>query len=416
MPSSWKFWEKFMSIEKIEPTAHFIEKPTLKECREALNQLYGDNYTLGDHHVVLKGGFFGFGQKQWIRAEYFVNEPRTAAVPSRPAGEPPKSDAVNPTDLAALQFAMLNQIKELKTSIGSKIDDMVSASAAQASDKHPAIQKIEEMLAENEFTLSYINGISTRIREHFSLDELDDFGKVEQSVVDWIGQTIAIAPKPYRKCPHVIVLVGPTGVGKTTTVAKIAANIILDAKNSGKPPMRVRMITVDRTRVGAEEQLRRYGEIMNVSVDKAESAEDLRQIFDEHKDSLDALIIDTSGYSPNDHENIAKMCAFLDVPGLNPDVYLTVTASTKPRDLVSIMQHYEPFNIASVIVTKCDETVSFGNVLSVLAERHKAIAYITDGQKVPRNIARASAVYFLTRLHDFKIDRVHIDDMFAGEK
>ena len=416
MPSSWRFWEKFMSIEKIEPTAHFIEKPTLKECREALNQLYGDNYTLGDHHVVLKGGFFGFGQKQWIRAEYFVNEPRTVAPPSRPAVESPKADAVNPTDLAALQFAMLNQIKELKTSIGSKIDDMVSASAAQASDKHPAIQKIEEMLAENEFTLSYINGISTRIREHFSLDELDDFGKVEQSVVDWIGQTIAIAPKPYRKCPHVIVLVGPTGVGKTTTVAKIAANIILDAKNSGKPPMRVRMITVDRTRVGAEEQLRRYGEIMNVSVDKAESAEDLRQIFDGHKDSLDALIIDTSGYSPNDHENIAKMCALLDVPGLNPDVYLTVAASTKPRDLVSIIQHYEPFNIASVIVTKCDETASFGNVLSVLAERHKAIAYITDGQKVPRNIARASVVYFLTRLHDFKIDRVHIDDMFAGEK
>ncbi|MDE7391785.1 MAG: hypothetical protein K2M90_04890, partial [Treponemataceae bacterium] len=91
-----------MSIEKIEPTAHFIEKPTLKECREALNQLYGDNYTLGDHHVVLKGGFFGFGQKQWIRAEYFVNEPRPVAAPPRPAAEPPKADVVNPTDLAAL--------------------------------------------------------------------------------------------------------------------------------------------------------------------------------------------------------------------------------------------------------------------------------------------------------------------------
>ena len=176
------------------------------------------------------------------------------------------------------------------------------------------------------------------------------------------------------------------------------------------------MITIDHMRVGAEEQLRRFGEIMNIAVDKASTTDDVYKIFEDNKDALDALIIDTSGYSPNDYENIGKMRALLDVPGLHPDVYLTVTASTKARDLVSIIQNYEPFNFGSVIVTKCDESSAYGNILSVLSEKHKAIAYITDGQKVPRNIERASTVYFLTRLHDFKIDRIHIEDTFAEEK
>ena len=404
-----------MSIDKDDEPVRFVERPTLRECREYLRERYGDGYTLGEHKIVLRGGIFGFFQKEMIHAEYYVNEPRAAVRPERAPEEPREVERVNSSDYAALQFAMVEQMEELKklqNNLGSKIDSMA---AAQADGKHPAIQRIEELLAENEFTPSYIKGICERVREHFSLDELGDFDSVERTVVDWIGQSIAIAPKTYRKCPHVIVLVGPTGVGKTTTVAKIAANLILDARHNKMPPVRVRMITVDRTRVGAEEQLRRYGEIMDIAVDKAESTDDLRTIFDEYKDSLDALIIDTSGYSPNDHENIAKMRALFDVPGLNPDVYLTVAASTKPRDLVSIMQHYEQFDISSVIVTKCDETASFGNVLSVLAEKRKAIAYITDGQKVPRNIARASPVFFLTRLRDFRIDRVHIDDTFAGD-
>jgi flagellar biosynthesis protein FlhF len=211
------------------------------------------------------------------------------------------------------------------------------------------------------------------------------------------------------------VVVGPTGVGKTTTIAKIAANLIMDAKKTGKPRPEMRIITIDRTRVGAVEQLARYGELMSIPVDKAESAEDVRTIYEDCKKVTDAVLIDTSGYSPNDSTHIGQMRAMLDVDGLNPDVYLAISASTKATDLNFIIQNYEPFAFGSIIVTKCDETKKFGNILSVLEEKHKSISYITDGQRVPHNIMKADVVYFLTRLSGFQIDRVHIDDEFGAD-
>jgi flagellar biosynthesis protein FlhF len=245
------------------------------------------------------------------------------------------------------------------------------------------------------------------------VDELDNFDAVQRTVVDWIGKSISIYPETIHKAPHVIILVGPTGVGKTTTIAKLAGTLLKNASQKKQPKPSIRMITIDHTRVGAEEQLRRFGVLMDVAVDKAESAADVKQIFDTYKDSLDVLFIDTPGYSPNDFENIGKMCGILGIPGMNKDVYLTITASVKARDLVSIIQVYEQFNYDSVIITKCDETSAFGNVLSVLSEKHKPIAYITDGQQVPKKIERASVVRFLTNLNDFKIDRNHIEEVFS---
>ena len=412
-----------MLNEKVSPVTYTIVAPTLEACRKQLYESHGTDYMITNSHTVLRGGVLGLFQKKCIEATYILNPRHVAPQSVTTPDEFQKSrdellrTATGGSPAQTIQIAALNKtVEELKKTLTSKIDSLATVAQAQANEKHPTIQKIEDLLSDNEFTFPYINEISNRIREDFSFAELDDFDAVQRRVVDWIGESIKIAPRLYRKLPHVIILVGPTGVGKTTTVAKIAANIILDARNEGKPPARVRMVTIDRTRVGAEEQLRRFGELMNVDVDKAESADDVKQIFDTYKDSLDALIIDTSGYSPHDYENIGKMRAMLNVKGLDADVYLTITASTKAKDLVSIIQNYEPFNFGSVIITKCDETTAFGNVLSVLAEKHKAISYITDGQKVPRNIERASVVNFLIRLDGFKIDRVHIEDTFTEER
>ena len=109
------------------------------------------------------------------------------------------------------------------------------------------------------------------------------------------------------------------------------------------------------------------------------------------------------------------MKTILDVKDMHPDVYLAVCASTKARDLENIMQNYEPFAFRSVIVTKCDETNLYGNVISALYDKHKMVSYITDGQRVPHNIRRAGVIDFLIRLSDFTIDRVHIDDKFGAK-
>ena len=157
---------------------------------------------------------------------------------------------------------------------------------------------------------------------------------------------------------------------------------------------------------------------MNVDVDKAETPDALQKQFEEYKDTLDTLLVDTSGYSPNDYNSIANLRTILNVQGMKPDVYLAVSASTKARDLENIIQSYEVFNFRSVIITKCDETAHLGNVLSVLAEKNKAISYITDGQQVVVDkkaaIRKATVVDFLKNLADFNIDRAHIDDLFRS--
>lgn len=399
-----------------------LTRRNLKECKDELWERYGEDYQILSKQQDFKGGFLGFGQKEVVTVSYTV---RSRGMPQRSLSKNNYSSyrnddfQKNQEEILKMttgnidsikQIAQVKQsVEELTNLINKKFEMSVSA----APDKHPSIAKIEEMLDRNEFSFAYISEISKRMSQEFSLDQLDDFDFVEKTVVDWIGESISVHPEKRFRPPHVIILVGPTGVGKTTTIAKLAANLILDAKDKGRERPQLRFISIDKTRVGALEQLVNYGEIMNVPVDKAETLEDVKTIYNEYRNRVDAILIDTSGYSPNDAKNIGQMRSILDLEDLHADVYLALSATTKARDLVNIIQNYEPFNFNSVIVTKCDETRQYGNVISVLHEKRKSISYITDGQRVPKNIRRADVVNFLIGLNDFKIDRTHIDDKFG---
>lgn len=399
-----------------------LTRRNLKECKDELWERYGEDYQILSKQQDFKGGFLGFGQKEVVTVSYTV---RSRGMAQRSLSKNSYSSyrnddfQKNQEEILKMttgnidsikQIAQVKQsVEELTNLINKKFEMSVSA----APDKHPSIAKIEEMLDRNEFSFAYISEISKRMSQEFSLDQLDDFDFVEKTVVDWIGESISVHPEKRFRPPHVIILVGPTGVGKTTTIAKLAANLILDAKDKGRERPQLRFISIDKTRVGALEQLVNYGEIMNVPVDKAETLEDVKTIYNEYRNRVDAILIDTSGYSPNDAKNIGQMRSILDLEDLHADVYLALSATTKARDLVNIIQNYEPFNFNSVIVTKCDETRQYGNVISVLHEKRKSISYITDGQRVPKNIRRADVVNFLIGLNDFKIDRTHIDDKFG---
>lgn len=403
---------------------------SLEECKQKLYTLYGSDYSITGKTQTLYGGFLGFGQKEGVEVTYTVrNKPQPLPAYTNPmmasfqTAPLENTQTVSKSELdtfAKNRDSLLKTTTDtvLATQVSKKLDDIqkqLQGLSVSSQDKHPTIQKIEDMLAENEFTFKYINKITDRIKSEFSFNELDDFKKVERSVVDWIGQSISIAPDMVYRPPHVIINVGPTGVGKTTTIAKLASNMIIEAKEKQNPRPEIEMLTIDYVRVGALEQLSRFGSMLGVEVLKAEFAKDVQKIYEEYKDRADYIFIDTPGYSPNDSSNIGDMKSVLDVNGLNPDIYLSVAASTKASDLQTIMQNYEPFAYRSVIITKCDETKKYGNIISVLAEKNKSVSYITDGQHVPRNIKKATVVDFLIRLTGFEIDRVHIEDIFGAE-
>jgi len=431
------------AMEMNEPT-RTITARTLEEGKSRLYKDYQGDYEILNKRTVLVGGFLGFGQHEEIEITYRLrnrggnnlqssysqasyNQPAYVprALSERSYSASPAADdfgkkreellkTLSPQPEAKLDLnaISLKYLAKKIDEIDKKIDERPSVVASQ--EEHPTIVRIEEMLVQNEFTYSYIKKIKERIKATFSLDQLEDFYSVQKEIVDWIGESIIVSNDAVHRTPRIVIIVGPTGVGKTTTLVKLAAQNVIAAKKNQKP-LRLCFITTDSMRVGAFEQLSRFAELFELDVLTAESADDVKKIYDRIRNSVDMIFIDTSGYSPNDSSHIGALKSVLDVPGLNPEVYLAFSASTKARDIKNIIQNYEPFAYKSVIVTKCDESNQYGNVISVLSEKNKSVSYITTGQKAAGCIEKASRIKFLIRLEDFEIDRDHIENKF-GEK
>ncbi len=397
-----------------------ITGSTYEECKEKLFAQYGKNFRILNKVTDFRpGGFLYLKKKPVTIVTYTVNHPKAYSDYSEEEQLAKNREAI--LQMQGTNNVMVSkQISDMTSSIEAlkrEMSQQMQQLAASTQEKHESIKKIEEMLEQNEFSFSYINMIEEKIRNDFSLEQLDNFDLVERRVVDWIGESISIAKDiPFRP-PHVYIIVGPTGVGKTTTLVKLAAQFVKNyaLNHEGQRP-EICFITTDTMRVGAMEQLERWGKHMGSRVYKAERVEDLKNLYDDNRANMDAIFIDTSGFSPNDATHIAQMKLLLEVPGMNPDIYLALTAGTKARDLQNIMQNYEPFGYKSVIVTKCDESEQFGNVISVMNDKHKSISYITHGQVASRDITKANVVDFLIRLENFKVDRIHIEDKFGEDR
>lgn len=352
------------------------------------------------------------------------------AYQSRPAS-PSGQQAGSADDFAASRKMLLDSLggadKVTQLSINAmskKLDSMAVllskvSESTTVKDEHETVLKIASLLEQNSFSKTYIEEIKDRIRGEFKLEELEDEQLVMAQVADWIGEDISVAPKfPGKKKPHVIIVVGPTGIGKTTTIAKMAAEIKMSAKGKDRDPV-IHMITTDNVRVAAKEQLERYAEVLGLNVDKVDSKEDLESLLSLYvgaKAKGDFVFIDTSGFSPNDYDHISRLQDMLDVRNLKADIYLAVSATTKGSDLDKIFKNYEPFGFRSVIVTKCDETASYGNVLSVLHEKRKSVSWITVGQEVLHTLKRADPVYFVRSLDGFDVDVGHLERKFGQEE
>lgn len=186
-----------------------------------------------------------------------------------------------------------------------------------------------------------------------------------------------------KNAPRIIALVGPTGVGKTTTTAKLAAMYALNRGN------KVALITMDIFRVGAVEQLKTYTKIMGIPLEVASTPKELERAVDRHSD-CDLILIDTAGRSHKDVEKLEEMKGFLSGP-VQAEVYLCLAATTKDRELEVILKRFSAFEINKVVFTKLDECESFGCIVNLLLKANLQIAYFTTGQRVPEDIEVATS-------------------------
>lgn len=379
---------------------YFTEQArTHREAIDRIRSKYGDRAKILTHRSVRLGGFLGLFSKEGTELTGYISQ------------EPKRSQTLK---LEEEKQKILKGVKEEQTlqqvlkelqSIKLKMELPV----VEPSDEHPSLGKIEDLLLENDFSAKYIGGIRAKLKRELSIEDLEDFDHVQEKVCDWIAEGIGLYRENFDRRPKIVILVGPTGVGKTTTIAKLAA--IHGLGTHGEKPKSVRMITIDNYRIGAKKQIETYGDIMGVPVACVESFDDLKAklaLFQE----VDLILIDTIGKSPRDYTRLAEMRELLDACGKQAQVYLAVSATTKSIDLREIIKQFEPFDYKALVLTKLDETQHIGNVISILTESDKRLAYITDGQVVPQDIERASVTKLLMHMDGIRVNQERITERF----
>ncbi len=297
-----------------------------------------------------------------------------------------KAKAEEPKEPSAIE-QKLNNLQNLleKQMIEKETQTKQEEKAALANKNLACIQLIYNQLVSNEVDEKFANQIITEIEGTLKKDSSMDIilASVYQKIILKLGQpkTIEIAGKR----PKFIFVIGPTGVGKTTTIAKIASKFKVEEK------AKVAFLTADTYRIAAVEQLRTYANILGIPLKVIYSAEEVKQAKEEFAD-YDIVFVDTAGRSHRNKEQRDDIELLINsIPEDERETYLVLSATTKYRDLIKITEAYSEIVNYSLIFTKLDETSCIGNLFNIRMLTEAPLSYATFGQNVPDDITRIDA-------------------------
>lgn len=275
----------------------------------------------------------------------------------------------------------LSNILEKKLSAEeAKVNDIPEA-PVQNSETAKFMKMLYRTLLDNEVNEKYVNQILDEAEKIANSSNSVDFilSNVYQKMILKFGEPSCINIE--GKKPKVVFFIGPTGVGKTTTIAKIAS------KYKVEHDKKVAFLTADTYRIAATEQLHIYANILDSPMSIVYSAEELNQAVEKVSDN-DLIFVDTAGFSHRNETQRSDTKALID--GLDEqyekEVFLVLSATTKYRDLVEIVDSYRQIAEYKLIFTKLDETSSYGNLLNVRLYSGAELSYMTNGQNVPDDI------------------------------
>lgn len=383
-----------------------IKKYLAKDMNEAMNKIRQD---LGKEAVIVsqrkikKPGVLGFFSKKIIeitaavdrvkKSEYFSDENSNISESVEALKKLIGSDKFAEKNTAEDKFQKSINHYTYDNAANSKVDlqaslikemsemkKMLSNLTAGSNSMVKEESKLTKALLENDVRDNIVQQIIMEINN--ITDEKDEFEKAKTVLSNFIKVT-----NPKLEGP--VVLVGPTGVGKTTTIAKLAGKLALIEKK------KVGLITIDTYRIGAVEQLKTYAEIMNIPFKVVMTIKEMESAVEDMKE-CDVILIDTTGRSSKNVMQISELRAYIEKINSN-NIHLVISCTTKAKDINNIVKGYGVLNYENVIITKMDETSTYGSILNIVSSAKKPISFITTGQSVPDDIKTLSSIE-LTKL------------------
>ncbi len=283
--------------------------------------------------------------------------------------------AINPEDMLrdfAKNFSedLDKTVPEMK--VVDEADKLPKTTKKQEND---FISAIYDQLLENEVLEEHINMLTEGAHGLSDDDRKEIVAIVYKRIIEVLSDY-----EPIKKNKdNVIFFVGPTGVGKTTTIAKVASYFIL---NQG---LKVALITADTYRIAAVEQLKTYANILNIPIRVIYNENEIEEAIASFKD-YDLVFVDTAGRSHKNDQRQMELAKLLNSVD-KKEVYLVLSAATKYKDLKNITKKYSDICDYKIIFTKLDETISYGNILNTKLLTGAKLSYVTFGQSVPEDIS-----------------------------
>ncbi|MBU5466760.1 flagellar biosynthesis protein FlhF [Virgibacillus sp. MSJ-26] len=350
---------------------------TMPEAMNLIRKELGSEAVILNSKEIQQGGILGFFKKKKIEVYAGLDEDATEKkeLNINKTSQPSKLSTLASSNEIDSNHTVLNEINYLKKLIEKQSQDKETTSfpaAYQFMYEHLIYQEVMGPLARDVMT----NVIS--YHEENNIDPTTE--NIKLQVNDEISMRLEHYPfqgVTYDK--KIIQFVGPTGVGKTTTIAKVAAKSVLEDYKQ------VAFITTDTYRIAAIEQLKTYAKILDVPVEVAYTPIDVQKAIDKYS-SYDLILVDTAGRNFREDQYIKKLQDETLIKE-ETETYLVLSLTAKQKDLLDIQKQFQSLPIKALIFTKLDETTQYGSLLSIVSEMNKGIAYVTNGQDVPDDLS-----------------------------
>lgn len=358
----------------------------MPEAMKKVRSDLGEQAILLQSKTVYTGGFLGFFKKKNIEVVAAV-DPQIDRTPIKKEGQiPPAYIPQAPVlkEKHAVQAddgKLASEVSELKEMIKQLSRQTDRSLEAYPKEFHGVLLHLKTQ----EVSDALIHELAQTLMEKWKQEKgTADEERVRQWSRDWMqGKLQPYQPEEALFNKKYINIMGPTGVGKTTTLAKIAAMNVLEHKK------KIAFITTDTYRIAAIEQLKIYANLLNVPVEVAYKAEDFRKAVDKFKE-YDLIFIDTAGRNYRESSYINELEQIISFD--ESENYLVLSLTSKENDLEEIIENFSKVPIYRLIFTKLDETKTRGTLLNLIHKYNKGAAFITNGQNVPDDMMKADTV------------------------